>query len=121
MVDPEQNVEKRGVKSSFEDQTQQIRPPQASSLLAWVGVQVGAVVLLHVLLVLAFAEFDVGHHHQRRTGDEDQLERPQADVGDGKDEVIADVGAARLQTEKSQLSGFFSANRKHVAFNFILK
>lgn len=36
------------------------------------------------------------HHHEGGAGDEDQQERPQADVGDGEEVVVADVGAAWL-------------------------
>ena len=99
MVYPVQNVKKRRVKSSFEDQTQQVGPPQPSSLLARVGVQVGALVQRHIFRVFSLAVFNMSHHHQGRAGDKNQLQRPQADVGDGKDVVIADVGAAGLETK----------------------
>lgn len=99
VVYPVQNVKKWCVESGFEDQTQQIGPPQPASLLAGVGIQVGALVQRHIFGVLAFAEFNVSHHHQRRAGDKNQLQRPQTDVGDWEDVVIADVGAARLETK----------------------
>lgn len=54
----------------------------------------------HVLLVLTLAVFHMSHHHQRRAGDKDQLQRPQTDVGDGEDVVIADIGTAGLQRQK---------------------
>lgn len=57
----------------------------------------GAVVLLHILPVLPLAVLHVSHHHQRRAGDEDQLQRPKANVGDGEDVVVADIGTARLK------------------------
>lgn len=44
------------------------------------------------------------HHHQRRTGDKDQLQCPQTDMGDGEDVVIADVGTARLETSETCFS-----------------
>ncbi len=97
MVYPIQDVKKRCVESSFEDQTEQIGPPQPPSLLAGVGVQVRAIVQLHIFLVFSFTVFDMSHHHQRRAGDKNELQRPQTDVRDGEDVVIADVGAARLE------------------------
>uniref|UniRef100_A0A3Q3VZL1 Uncharacterized protein n=1 Tax=Mola mola TaxID=94237 RepID=A0A3Q3VZL1_MOLML len=35
-------------------------------------------------------------HSERWTGDEDELQGPQADVGDGEDEVVAHIFAAWL-------------------------
>lgn len=43
----------------------------------------------------------MSHHYQRRAGDKNQLQRPQTDMGDGEDVVIADVGAARLETQET--------------------
>ena len=97
MINPVQDVKECCVESRFEDQTQKVCPPQPPSLLAGVGVQVRAVVQRFIFLVLTLAEFHMSSHHQRRAGDKDQLQRPQTDVGDGEDVVIADIGAARLK------------------------
>lgn len=58
-----ENIKKRCIKSGFEDQTQQIGPPQPASLLARVAVEVRAVVQLHVFRIFSFTEFNVSHHY----------------------------------------------------------
>lgn len=61
----------------------------------------GAVVQLYVLGILALTEFDMSHHHQRRAGDENELQSPETNVGDGEDVIIADVGTAGLEKNKN--------------------
>lgn len=60
---------------------------------------------LNIFRILSFAEFNVSHDNQGRAGDKNQLQRPQSDVGDGEDVVIADVGAARLETKETFVTG----------------
>lgn len=76
MINPVQDVKKAGIKASFEDQAEQVGPPQATSFLARVGIQMGAMVQLHILCILALAEFNMSHHHQRRAGNENELQGP---------------------------------------------
>lgn len=110
MIYPVEDVEEWRVESSLEDQTKQIRPPQSSSLLSWIGIQVRALMQLHILLVLSFTKFYMRYHHQWRAGDKDQLQRPQTDVGDGEDVVVADIGAARLEAKKKVFFFFLTYN-----------
>lgn len=61
-----------------------------------------------VLQVLSFPVLDVAHDHERRARDEDELQGPQTDVGDGEDVVKAHVVAARLECVADKVFGVFS-------------
>lgn len=98
VVDVVEQVEKRDLEGGLHEETHQVSPPQAAVLLAQVIVKPRALAMLGP--ELAFPLFPVGHvqhHHEGRAGDEDQLEGPQANVGDGKEVVVADVGATWLE------------------------
>lgn len=97
VIDVVEEVEEQHLEGGLGEEAQQVRPPQTAVLLAWVVVQPCVLAVLGFVLALPF--FPVGHvqhHHEGGAGDEDQLERPQANVGDGEEVVIADVGAAWL-------------------------
>lgn len=56
----------------------------------------------HLQQLFLVAMVAIGHIHgneQRRRGHEDELKTPEADVGDGKELVIADILAARLKSK----------------------
>lgn len=98
LVDAVQKVDEGGVHSNFENQGQDVGPPQASALLARVLVETLAVLAVFEA-VFPFPVLPVGdvHHHQERgAGDKDELKGPQADVGHGEEVVVADVVAAWL-------------------------
>lgn len=97
VVDVVEDVQEGDLDAGLDEKADQVRPPQSTVLLPRVVVEPGFFTVL--LTVLAFALVTVLHvhdDHQRRTGDEDELQSPQSDVGNGEEEVVADVRAARL-------------------------
>ncbi len=98
LVDVVEEVDEGGVHTYFEDQSEDVGPPQASTLLASVLVETAAVfaVLEPVFLLSVLPVGDVHHHQERWAGDEDELQCPQPDMGDGEKVIIADVVAPRL-------------------------
>lgn len=98
VVDVVEQVQKSDLKGGLHEEAHEVSPPQAAMLLAWVIVQVSALAAM-LDLVLAFSLLPVRHmqhHHEGRAGDEDELESPEANVGDGEVVIVADVGATRL-------------------------
>lgn len=97
VVDPMEDVQEGDLDGGLNKKADQVRPPQSTVLLPRVVVELDFITMLHT--VLAFAVLTVLHvhdDHQRRTSDEDELQSPQSDVGNGEEVIVADVRAARL-------------------------
>lgn len=97
VVDVVEQVEESDLEASFDEETHQVGPPQTAMFLTWVVVKPSVLAVLG--LVLAFSLFSVGHmqhHHEGGACDEDELESPEANVGDWEEVIVADVGATRL-------------------------
>lgn len=92
-----EDVQEGDLDASLDKKADQVRPPQSTVFLPRVVIELGLIAVL--LTILAFALVTVlyvHYHHQRWTGDEDELQGPQSDVGNGEEVVIADICAARL-------------------------
>lgn len=97
-IDTVQEVHKGGIHNNLEKQGQNIGPPEASTFLASVLVKATAVVAMFEA-IFSFPVFSIGHmhHHQERgTSDKNELQSPQANMGNGEEMVKADIVAARL-------------------------
>lgn len=101
-VDHIEDVHKGDLKDNTEQQADDVRPPQSPRDFHLLGLYLFQVFGVGPpwQFVDPFVDMaPVGHMHgdqQGGSGDQDELERPEADVGDGEKVVIADTVATRL-------------------------
>lgn len=93
-----EQVDKGRINAHLKYQREDVRPPQPTALLSRVFVQpLTVIAVLQTILSFSFlAVGHVQHHEERRAGDEDELQRPQAYVGHRKEVVVTNVVAAGL-------------------------
>jgi len=97
VIDPVEDVEEGDLDARLDEETDQVGPPQATMFLACVAVQLTALTVLGPVLALAVITVRHVHdYHEGRASYKDELQGPQANVGDGEEVVIAYVGTSRL-------------------------
>ncbi len=95
-----QEIHEGHIHCHFKNQREDVCPPKSPPLLSGVDVQpLTALAVFEAVLPLAFLTVGhMQHHKERRTGDEDELQRPQTYVGHREEVVVANVMAARLSS-----------------------
>lgn len=63
-----QDAEETSINGCVNYQTKQVGPPDATTLLSWVFIQMFAFLNDDIILILLFTELDMAHHHERWAG-----------------------------------------------------
>lgn len=93
-----EQIEEDDLNAQLEEERQEVSPPKATMFPSSVAIKFGTVFPIF-FPVLPFSVLTVGHMHddeQRRTGDKNQLQGPETDMGDGEKMIVANIGATRL-------------------------